>query len=171
MTPIAAPTCSTGVSTLVAVTTTGSAFWVSCASTLAGRASESARTNHTPCRITTPSASKGVGEYLAARSPDSWISAVVQPSRDDSQWLPQYGFGLGSPLTVAGPCRIGAATSSRDRLPLGRERSDHRLFLSHHLLSDTRRSDLYDASLLSVETEIAKGRGSGSGGCYERCRV
>src|SRR6266545_4675135 len=43
---------------------------------------------------------------VAIRSPDSWIVAAARPSRDVSQWLPLRGYGRGSPLTVAGPCRL-----------------------------------------------------------------
>src|SRR5262250_210061 len=115
-----APTCSTGVSIFVAVTVTGSTGWigvgVSCAAALTQRTSGTKRMNQIASRMTTPFASKGGGGSFAARSPDSWIDTAVQPSRDDSQWLPR-GFGRDSPLTVAGPCRIEAVTTGRTGFP------------------------------------------------------
>src|SRR5262245_7176652 len=55
--------------------------------------------------MTAPFARKS-GCQTARRSPDSWISAVVRPSRDASQWPPRSDVDSGSPLTVAGPRRI-----------------------------------------------------------------
>src|SRR5258705_11157397 len=107
---------------VVAVTTTGSTLFtsgfvsgfascvvsgfVSCASPVAAPASLAASSAPSVCLTTAPFLSKGGAPRVAIRSPDSWIMAAARPSRDVSQWLPLRGYGRGSPLTVAGPCRL-----------------------------------------------------------------
>ena len=126
----ATPSCSAGVAMVVAVTTTGSTFFVSgfaswvgpgfvscvvsgvvpgfvsCAAPGTATASIAASTAPSVCLTTAPFLSKGGAPPVAIRSPDSWIVAAARPSRDVSQWLPLRGYGRGSPLTVAGPCRL-----------------------------------------------------------------
>src|SRR5436190_11537328 len=105
------PSCPAGVGTVVAVTTTGSTFFVSCAAEGAAVASISITTIVIACLTTAPSLSKGrVCCHVADRSPDSWLFAAARPSRDShpvasltdtgvaphSQWRDRAGFSPAS---------------------------------------------------------------------------
>jgi hypothetical protein len=101
------PSCWAGVATVVAVTTTGSTFFVSCATAGTAVASITMNTIVSVCLTTAPFLSKGGACFhVADRSPDSWIIAVARPSRDSlpvasltdtgvaphSQWRDRAGF-------------------------------------------------------------------------------
>src|SRR5438128_11893351 len=101
-----APSCSRGVSTFVAVTTTGSVCFTSCAAT--APTVSAMTTIPIDTRTMLRSFSRERVEVSApGRSPDSWIDATAHafPSLVATVAPAHAGPGRRSPLTVARPCR------------------------------------------------------------------